>query len=58
MKFDCVISKTDGRQLVNKYLLAYAPFQRLYVIYLEYASWMEEFHAQDYIEDFINYMKQ
>lgn len=44
--------------MIHKYLMAYAPFQRLYGYYLEYATWLEEFHAQDHIENGLNYIQQ
>ena len=46
------------RQMIHERLLTYAPFQRLYAVYLEYATWLEEFHIHDYVDDFIDYVKQ
>lgn len=44
--------------MIHDHFVTYPMFQRLYAIYLEYASWLEEFNAQDYIDDCITYLNQ
>jgi hypothetical protein len=49
---------SDFRQKIHERFMTYPLFQRVYSVYLEYASWLEEFHAQDYIDECINYLNQ
>ena len=39
-------------------LMSYVPFQRMHAVYLEYATWLEEFHLQDYIDQSIAYFNR
>ena len=49
---------SDFLQKIHERFMTYPLFQRVYSVYLEYASWLEEFHAQDYIDECINYLNQ
>lgn len=44
--------------MMHEYMMKFAPFKRFYYVYLEYASWLEEFHAQDYFDQLVEYWKQ
>lgn len=44
--------------MVYEELMTYVPFQRMHAVYLEYATWLEEFHLQDYIDQTIAYFNR
>ena len=44
--------------MVHDQLMTYAPFQRLHSLYIEYASWLEEFHFQDYVDQCTIYLNK
>ena len=48
----------EVRVMVKDFLMDYAPFKYINSFYMEYASWLEEFHAQDYIDQLSDYVAQ
>lgn len=44
--------------MVHEQLMSYGPFQKAHALYLEYATWFEEFHVQDYIDEAVVYLNQ
>ena len=38
--------------------MTYTPFERLHELYLEYATWLDEFHFQHYVDQFTAYLNR